>query len=149
MSSSLLSDFHFFNHVEDVDLQALIELTKTFHFSAGDILLEQGTPNDSLFLVYQGAIEILRIHGEKELKLATITEKGFFGETSIFSTSMTSATVRAVDQCTVLVIKHADLLHYIQERPEAGNKILLEILKAVCRRLSDTNDKISDLLFWF
>ena len=148
MDTQFLSGYHFFSTLDEVELQALLELTHTQYFEEGAFVLTEGQDNDALFLVQSGLLEVLKIHDDKEVLLGQVGPNGVFGEMSIFTPRPSSATVKAATKCCILTIKHLDLIAFINERPETGIKILSEMLKIVSERLQDINQKYGDCLFW-
>ncbi|MDZ4742406.1 MAG: cyclic nucleotide-binding domain-containing protein [Verrucomicrobiota bacterium] len=148
MSAGFLKEFGFFCKLDEVDGQALLETFKTAYFKEKDVILEEGMANDALYLVQTGSVDVVKIQEDKEILLAHIGPKGFFGEASLFHSVCATATVVAAQDTCINYIKHNVLLDYIHERPEAGVKILMEILKSACFRLATANEKLGDFLYW-
>ncbi|MDZ4816821.1 MAG: cyclic nucleotide-binding domain-containing protein [Verrucomicrobiota bacterium] len=148
MSTQFLSGFGFFSALDEVELQAILELTRTKNFEAGAEVLREGDPNDTMFLVQSGSVEVLKIKDNKEILLGTIEANNFLGEMSLFYPASSSASVRAIEKTCLLTIKHEDLLAFVKDRPEAGNKLLMDVLKVVCQRLKEINDRYGECLFW-
>ncbi|MDL5048655.1 cyclic nucleotide-binding domain-containing protein [Oscillatoria amoena NRMC-F 0135] len=125
-----------------------MENFKTAYYKEKDVILEEGMANDALYLVQNGSVDVVKIQDDKEILLAHIGPKGFFGEASLFHSAYATATVVAVQDTCINYIKHNALLDFIHDRPEAGVKILLEILRSACYRLSAANEKLGDFLYW-
>lgn len=148
MSEGFLKQFGFFSGLEDVDAQALLEYFKTSYFKEKEVILDEGMANDALYLVQTGSVDVVKIQDDKEILLAHIGPKGFFGEASLFHSAYATATVIAAQDTCISYVKHNALLDFIHERPEAGVKILMQILKSACFRLAAANEKLGDFLYW-
>ncbi|MGJ7612988.1 MULTISPECIES: Crp/Fnr family transcriptional regulator [unclassified Variovorax] len=51
----------------------------------GDVLIEQGTPDRSVFFIESGAISVHRVSSKEQMKLAVLTPGSVVGEGSFFS----------------------------------------------------------------
>ena len=101
--------------------------------TAGDVLLEQGVTGQHLYIVADGSVEVVRRKDNAETVLAALGPGECFGEMSILTGEVTSAEVRAVGACAVLLLPKADLESLLLKRPvlsAAFSKLLAERLKA-------------------
>ena len=76
---------------------------ETVHLKAGEVLFEEGTMGDLIYMVSEGALEITRqlaSGGEELLKVATPGD--YFGEIGVLFHLPRSATVRAGTDATVI-----------------------------------------------
>jgi CRP-like cAMP-binding protein len=80
------------------------------------ILLE-GRPGNSLFLLQQGSLEVLRKQGRSERQIALLGPPAVVGELSFLTGEKRSATVRAVDGATVLEVAASCLRPLVEQRP--------------------------------
>jgi CRP/FNR family cyclic AMP-dependent transcriptional regulator len=61
--------------------------------SVGDVLIEQGTHDRSVFFIESGAISVHRVSSKEQMKLAVLTPGSVVGEGSFFSRLPHSANV--------------------------------------------------------
>ncbi len=105
-------------------------------FAAGDDVMVQGQPGDSMFLIAEGLLDIWVTFQDqdREVKVASTDAGKFLGEISLLTGEARSATVRANGDAVLYEITHGVLEHLIEMRPE-----LVEELSAVMaeRRLND------------
>ena len=99
-------------------------------YGAGQTVVRQGQPGESMFVVCQGRVRVTV--GEQGTEVATIGPGGFFGEMSLLTGDLRSATVSAIDDCTLLEIT-ADVFRRIAL---AHPEVLVLVTEAVERRRS-------------
>jgi energy-coupling factor transporter ATP-binding protein EcfA2 len=72
------------------------------HFAAGETILRQDTPNELFYIITQGTAEVtLHRQGGDEVIADRMQPGQFFGEISLYSSSRTAATVRAIPEAPV------------------------------------------------
>jgi uncharacterized repeat protein (TIGR04076 family) len=117
------------------ELAAELVLTcSTRRFEDGQIIVMQGVVNESLFLVAEGHVEVVKISdSQEETVLVTLSEGDCFGEMSVLTGELTSAEVRSRGPAAVLHV-HKDVLEgLLMKRPLLSrefSKLLADRLKA-------------------
>ena len=92
---------------------------------AGGIVLNEGDPGDSIFLLAKGSVRVLVIGGHgRPLEIRRLDAPDFFGEVAALSGQPRSATVVAVSECELLEIDRSALERLVEARPTA--KAILE-----------------------
>jgi small-conductance mechanosensitive channel/CRP-like cAMP-binding protein len=88
------------------------------HFAAGEQIIRQGAPGDSLFLIAQG--EVLVSLGQDGINQSVTTLKAgdFFGEMSLMTGEPRSATCTARVDTICYVIDHATFHRLLTQRPQ-------------------------------
>jgi len=95
------------------------------HHPAGGIVLSEGDPGDSIFLLAKGSVRVLVIGGHgRALEIRRLDAPDFFGEVAALSGQPRSATVVAVSESELLEIDRWALERLIEARP--GAKPILE-----------------------
>jgi len=88
---------------------------------AGGIVLNEGDPGDSIFLLAKGSVRVLVIGGHgRPLEIRRLDAPDFFGEVAALSAKPRSATVVAVTACELLEIDRWALERLVEARPDAG-----------------------------
>jgi len=105
-------------------------------FAAGEILLREGDPSDSVALVEAGRVEVLRTVGADEILLGTAGPGEFIGEMGALEGRARSATVRAATAVTVELIGREAFLLRVSRDPALAHKLLLR-MSARLRQVED------------
>ena len=119
LAATLLADIqhYLFRHLQDG--------LHRRHHPAGGIVLSEGDPGDSIFLLAKGSVRVLVIGGHgRPLEIRRLDAPDFFGEVAALSGQPRSATVVAVSECELLEIDRWALGRLVEARP--GAKPILE-----------------------
>ncbi len=104
-----------FAALDAADRRDLAELAAERVYAAGEVIVRQGTPGASLFVVCGGEVEVVLEPGGQ--RVATIRPVGFFGEMSLLTGEPRTATVRALTDAFLLEIRADDFRRFVLERP--------------------------------
>ena len=105
-------------------------------FAAGDVVVEQGSTFGSILILVDGSVSIER----DGVMLATLDTPGaVLGEMSTVLERPSTATVRALSDCTVL--QADDGAAFLLERPD----VLLEVARALATRLDNLTGHLTDV----
>lgn len=107
-----------FSEFSPEDLAAVIAGLSLQTFDAGDILITEGEPGDSLFVVTAGEVKaFVKQTTGKHRFVRTMGEGSFFGEISILTGKPRTATVTAKTPVEALILDRATLDSICQTRP--------------------------------
>lgn len=124
---------------QDTSLQAVLAHTKelsTTRYDTGDLLITEGPTSGLLFILVEGAVEVLR----GDVRVSLVDEPGaVFGEISALLGRPHSATVRAIEPVVVHRIEDAE--SFLQMRPE----IVFHVARILARRLIDATTYLADV----
>jgi hypothetical protein len=110
--SPLFSDF------SEAELRAVIRGLRLLTFEAGDIVLSEGEPGDTVFVLATGAVKVFVRNPEGRVRLVReMGEGSFFGEISILAGTPRSATITAAARCEVLELDRATLDQIAESHP--------------------------------
>jgi small-conductance mechanosensitive channel len=104
-------------------------------FGDREVIVRQGDPGGSMFLIQRGQVAITIGPGAREV--AVTQAGGYFGEMSLLTGEPRSATVTARGDCTVLEINADDFRAYVRSHPEAVDQ-LVEAAAARRREIDET-----------
>ncbi|HWR64903.1 MAG TPA: SpoIIE family protein phosphatase [Bellilinea sp.] len=113
--------------------------------SAGEILFRENEAGDTLYIVAQGQVEIIKSLGAAgERRLAVRGEAEFFGEMSLISLEhVRTATARALTEVRLLCLTKADFDNLLLNHPQ----LAYEMVRVLSNRLNESHNRsIRDLM---
>ena len=100
----------FVNEIEEDECDRLADIMTVRRLEKGDILIEQGKKDNSLYILISGRLQVNRsTGGNKHVTLACIREGEMAGEMGFLDDSEHSATLMADDTSEILQINRKDL----------------------------------------
>jgi hypothetical protein len=91
----------------------------------GTVIVREGEPGDSMFIVSTGQVDAACGEGEKSVTVATFSDGDFFGEMAVLSGEPRTATVTAVKNTELLELSRENLHKIFSKHPEVEAKIRL------------------------
>lgn len=129
------------------EIGELVRSSQLLFARAGERIIEEGAPGNSMFIVLDGELEVTKREGDRDILLATRRPGEFLGEMSLLEQAPRSASVRAVRQSTLLAIGPEAFQALLSHRPAAATTLL----RTVAGRLRSTeaslvqSDKLASL----
>lgn len=131
-TADVLAGVPFFALLDDAERAVLAERVDVIEEPAGTVLFHVGDPGDELYVVLRGEVEIyIKTKTGEHLSLETERPGGFFGEISLLDPGPRTASARATEDTTLIVVDRADLDELFRLKPGAA----LDLLTATGRRL--------------
>lgn len=125
---------------EDVDLDAvshLFEVCEEIEVEYGATVLAQGAPNDSIFIVLEGALTV-RLGTANAESLLHLGVGACVGELSILSRVCASAHVVAAERSRLLVIRESEVWSFIG----SSHEFACNLLRTLSGRVRDDNTRL-------
>lgn len=125
-----------FGGLADEALEFLSASTTATPLLAGFEVFREGDPPSAIHVVLQGELELVRKTSDgREVRLALLHPRDWFGEVGLLDMCPRSATVRTLAPCLLLPIP-ASLLHSLYRRDlKAYSLFLLNLTREMCRRM--------------
>ena len=131
----LASDETIPTFVDALSPGALFHLSESgylLNVKAGDLITRAGIGQREMFVILEGACEV---EGAAE-RIALLEKGDLFGEIAFFSESgERTATVRALSDCKLLVLRQKFLEELTTNDPEAACQILLNVSRIMAERM--------------
>jgi signal transduction histidine kinase len=131
MSIELLRCLPLFAGLSEDHLNRLYQMAEPVALRAGELLIQEGTPGDSMYIVLDGEFEVAKRSGQRDITIAVRAPGEVIGEMSLLDHSPRSASVRAVRDSRLLRIPGSAFEQLLSSSPSAA----LEILRTVSARL--------------
>ena len=127
--ATLIKQVPLFAALPDNIIKHLAEAAKSISFLVDDTVIEQGAKGNALYIIVHGRFAIFHIdeNGE-EHRLAVLREGDLFGEVGLLENSIRTATVRALEEGSLLrltqktILALAEQYKYLYDRLKNANK---------------------------
>jgi CRP-like cAMP-binding protein len=148
MANEILRSVSFLKDLSDEDLQLFSALLQMHDFKEGQKIVTEGEAIGALYIVCQGTVHIRRRAQKREMLLSRIGACGFFGEINLFDHGLATASVLAMKNVSVASIGYETLRSFMGTNPAAGYKIVSALMREVCSRLRQTNERFVNAVYW-
>jgi len=128
------------------DIAALEERAETRTCAAGDVLIEEALPIQSIFLIKSGSVEVSRVVRGKRLILATCGAGEIFGEIGFLDGGQATATVTALEPVTALEINRIRMSVYLRMDDQIAKTFYRFLCHVLAARMRDLSKKMPDLM---
>jgi CRP-like cAMP-binding protein len=122
-----------FGQLTDKDVAWLAGAGRRRRVARGAVLIRQGTPVDTLYVVLEGELDVVAVGGGTERRLARLQAGEVVGEMSFIDARPPSATVRAASDAILYAIPKARLQAGLDREPAFAARFY----KAIATFLSD------------
>ena len=116
------------------EVSAIAGVAQEGFFQSGQVIVTQGTPGQAFYMITAGRVEILR----DGVSLGAFGPGDFFGEMSLLDQAPRSATIRAIDQVSCLMLSSWDFRALLERHPS----IAIKLLEVLSRRLRVADERI-------
>jgi ATP-binding cassette subfamily B protein len=99
------------------------------HFNANEIVVQQATLGDKLYIIHQGHVEVLVKTGLGEQRTNTLQEGDYFGELALLSEEPRVATVRTTVPTELYSLTKLDFLALLEREPQLSETVLATVAK--------------------
>lgn len=128
-----------FSELQLRELAGIASIAKERSFPAGSLIIQEGAPGDSLFLVLQGKVSVVKATGSSQpLVLAEIGPDECFGEMALFDRQPRSASVVAAEDTYVMELGRFEFEEIMREFPV----IAVHACRVLSRRLRELHSMI-------
>jgi branched-chain amino acid transport system substrate-binding protein len=134
-----ISGSHLFKSLDAEGRQRLFDGATRVAFEAGQIVVREGDPGEALYLIRAGQVEVSTVREGTRLTLARLGPGACFGEVALLSGRARTATVIALEACSMLCFPKRQIDEILDAYPRVRK--LLESI--VLGRARDTIEKIS------
>jgi len=113
-----------FSAFSEGELQAVIARFQLLSFAPGDVVVSEGQPGDSLFVLTTGSLKaFVRDQSGRNVEVRQLPEGSFFGEVSILTAKPRSATITCASPCELLELDRAALDEIVAQYPRVRDII--------------------------
>lgn len=143
-TTELLSRLPLFEELNVRELEELGAVAVPRSFDRGDVIFQEGTQGDVMYVIRSGRVLIKREHaGGRTIALTEMGAGDLFGELAIFDKEARSASAECVAPTRVVALTSGDVTRVLMRNPE----IAVKLLQQLSRRIRVANSRIGDQYF--
>ena len=152
-----LKDFdRIFNGLSDSELKAISRIVRKEQADAGTLIITEGDECEELYLLEEGVVDVHRTltivssrhdFGTKERSFSRLDGDCHctFGEIALIGGGTRTATVKAVTNCSLLVIDGTRFMKLCNDQPNIGYVVTRNIALILVEYLRKANDDVVKL----
>ncbi len=155
MGSCTYDDSFLFSHslfgglsCEEIDY--IRDCFKEEVYEGGQLILTQGEPNNRIFFILEGGVEILKHPvdlGDADRLISTLIAGDTFGEMELIDIQPCAASARAVGSTTVLTFTNYDLYRLSKTHLKVYAMIIMNLAREISRRLRKTDQDLAEIMY--
>ena len=126
----------FLHELADENLRLLLPGVSVLKFGAGETIVREGDPGDSLYIIRDGTVEVVADASGKQVHLRDLKPPAFFGEMALMTGEPRNATIRARTDVELLELGRGGFTELFQVYPEAT----AQIGEIITLRMSERRD---------
>jgi CRP/FNR family cyclic AMP-dependent transcriptional regulator len=132
-----------FSKLRETDLELLAPLLIEKEYPKNRVIRFAQDPSDAFYVVLSGQVKVMLIAEDgREVVLSLYRTGDFFGETALLDDEPYAASVIAMEDARLLVLRRDEFRRSIRELPEMS----FGLLRALCGKLLEADQKIGGLM---
>jgi cAMP-binding proteins - catabolite gene activator and regulatory subunit of cAMP-dependent protein kinases len=147
--STILRNTDLFREISEEDLKKIAAISTSRKHKKGDVLFQEKSRGDELFIVVSGCIAINKnVAGGRKRNLGSLHSGEIFGEISLFDTEPRSADAEAIEDSEVIVVPNGKFLALLKDNFPLENLIQKKVINILCQRLRNTDEMLNEGVIW-
>lgn len=144
-----------FGGLTEDEIKTIRTLLKEEHYVKGKLVVEEGGKGDRIYFIYEGSVEVLKKvafskNSSSNTKLKRIAILGVgdtFGEMELIDIQPCIATIRALEDTSVLTLSNMDLYRISKTNLKTYTLIIMNLAREISRRLRRMDGLVAGSLF--
>jgi CRP/FNR family transcriptional regulator, cyclic AMP receptor protein len=145
-----------FYDLSDEQLEMVAGLCHEVHYRMGEMIFEEQSASDELYVIARGEIEILvdpsiieATSSPRPVTVATMRAGQAFGEIALVDQGLRSAGARSASEDTrLLVVPRIKLLGLCDAHPELGYRVMRNVAADLALKMRGADLTIREQLLW-
>lgn len=127
-----ISSIPIFYSLSQETLESILKKCEVVLARPEEIICREGDPGDSFYMIKEGHVKVVRLEDDAELVMAILDSGEGFGEKALLEGQPRSATVKAIDECTLIRLMASDFKKMTLENSE----LLVQMNRLASQRVS-------------
>ena len=142
-----LGDVPIFKHLDAEERAELEELLEPASFEAGEMIFDEGGPEERLYVITSGTVEVYKgvLPGRRQ-HLATVEAPTVVGEMGLLTEPRAAASVEAATGVEAHGIERDRLLEMLDADSPAACKLVYEIGRTLAERMAATDRTVVEVV---
>ncbi len=157
VKSQTLKEFEtLFRGLAETELRSITKIISRKKAKAGSLIISEGDDCNDLYLLEEGVVDVYRTltivssrhdYGTKERTFSRLNGDShcMFGEVALIGGGTRTATVKAVTECSLLVLNSNDFMKLCKSQPNIGYIVTNNIALVLVDYLRKSNDDVIKL----
>ena len=140
----LLANVELFSGFSEKQLAGVAQVAHVKTLERRDELFHKGDEGGEIYVVASGKLKALTtsIAGD-DVVFSILAPGEVFGEVALLGATRRTATVSAIEDCTLVVIDRRDFMSYVKSEPD----VAVKLLSVLAMRLKRVSELVEDTLF--
>lgn len=140
----LLSKSFIFEAIDAQAKRELAEFSYIKRFTSGDTIFTVGAPGQSMMAIAEGTVRVSMLAPKgREITLSDMQVGDVFGEIALLDGGERSATVKALTNCTLIVLERRSLLEVLRRNPD----MYIRLIELLCQRVRRSDERMIEVAF--
>jgi NTE family protein len=122
------------------ELTALLDALTLLQVAAGEVLVRDGEPADTLYFLWEGRMVAFIESANVSMELGHVEPGETIGEVAVLDPGPATATVKAEADCTVLALSQTGLRALDQAHPAMCSKLMRMLSQLLVERLGAADE---------
>lgn len=142
-----IDQLQFFSDLTIAQKEMLFPLFTPCHFTAGDVIFEQGDQAEHLYLVVKGEVAVrFKPEDGPPIIVARVQPEGMVGWSAALGRDIYTSSVDCLDDCTMLKVNRNHLRELCKLDSATCTVVLDRLAIVIAERLRNTHEQIFNLL---
>ena len=136
-----------FDMLDNEDIEKISPFFEVIVYPANKVIFKEGDLGDFIGFVLSGKLEVKKLTEFKgnQLIIALLSKGAMVGELSMFNEHKRSATVEAVEETTLMILRNEAMESLIKQHPYTGIKILKALIRILALRLRKATERLTTI----
>jgi CRP/FNR family cyclic AMP-dependent transcriptional regulator len=152
--TAILRQADIFDEMSETQLELIASICSERHYQAGDIIFEENTPGDEMYIIASGEVQVQitpAVLGDRSNNtkhtIATLRRGQSFGEVALVDQGLRSAGTRCSMHDTHLIVIPRDKLMLLCDTyPQLGYKLMRNLAADLAMKIRHTDLQVRDQL---
>lgn len=140
----LLGKSFVFEALDDQARRELAAFAYVKRFRSGDVIFSMGDPGQSMMAIAEGSVRVSMLTpSAREITLNDLQAGDVFGEIALLDGGERSASVKALTNCTLIVLERRSLLDVLGRNPDLS----IHLIELLCQRVRRSDERMIEIAF--